>query len=50
MDTTAKLIYSDYERKGYKDISMAYPVIGIAHKNLLYDWFRKRGRLGTRKK
>lgn len=41
LDTILKRVYSDFETKSYKDISMAYPVVEIAHKHLIIGLVQK---------
>ncbi|MBE7633111.1 GH3 auxin-responsive promoter family protein [Tenacibaculum finnmarkense] len=50
LDDNLKKINSDYEAKRYNNMTLAMPIIHIARKNLFYDWFTKKGKLGGQHK
>ncbi|MDH3381620.1 MAG: GH3 auxin-responsive promoter family protein [Flavobacteriaceae bacterium] len=50
IDDTLKSINSDYEAKRYLNMTLAFPKINIARKNLFYDWLKQKGKLGGQNK
>jgi hypothetical protein len=50
LDDTLKTLNSDYEAKRYKNITLDFPDIIVARKNLFYDWLKKKGKLGGQNK
>jgi hypothetical protein len=50
LDDTLKTLNSDYEAKRYKNMTLDFPDITMARKNLFYDWLKKKGKLGGQNK
>ncbi|SOS47564.1 GH3 auxin-responsive promoter family protein [Tenacibaculum dicentrarchi] len=50
LDDNLKKINSDYEAKRYNNMTLTMPTIHIARKNLFYDWFTKKRKLGGQHK
>ncbi len=50
LDTTLKAVNSDYEAKRYLNMTLAFPKINVARKNLFYDWLKQKGKLGGQNK
>jgi hypothetical protein len=50
LDSTLKLLNSDYEAKRYKNITLNPLKINIARKNLFYDWLKINDKLGGQHK
>ncbi|WP_335965655.1 GH3 auxin-responsive promoter family protein [Galbibacter sp. PAP.153] len=50
MDEALKSLNSDYEAKRYNNITLNFPTLHIARKNLFYDWLKKYDKLGGQHK
>lgn len=50
MDKKLQEINSDYEAKRYKNITLEFPKIEVAKKNLFFDWLKKHNKLGGQNK
>ena len=50
IDDTLKSINSDYEAKRYLNMTLDFPKINVAPKNLFYDWLKQKGKLGGQNK
>ncbi len=50
LDKKLQEINSDYEAKRYKDITLEFPKIEVAKKNLFFDWLKKHDKLGGQNK
>ena len=50
LDQNLKNENSDYEAKRYKDITLAPPEITLAKKDLFYNWFASKNKLGGQHK
>ena len=50
LDKELQAVNSDYEAKRYKNITLEFPEILVARKNLFFDWLKKHGKLGGQNK
>ncbi|MGQ1785377.1 MULTISPECIES: GH3 auxin-responsive promoter family protein [unclassified Saccharicrinis] len=50
LDRELQAINSDYEAKRYRDITLEFPKIEVARKNLFFDWLKKHNKLGGQNK
>ena len=50
LDSTLKMLNSDYEAKRYKDMTLGRPVVRAVPKGTFYNWFRERDKLGGQNK
>ncbi len=50
LDKTLQSLNSDYEAKRYLDLTLEFPHIHKARKNLFYDWLKQKGKLGGQNK
>ena len=50
LDQSLQDLNSDYEAKRYLNMTLDFPVIHKARKNLFYDWLKQKGKLGGQNK
>ncbi len=50
LDSKLQALNSDYEAKRYKSITLEFPKIEIARKNLFFEWLKKHNKLGGQNK
>ncbi len=50
LDSTLKMLNSDYEAKRYKDMTLGRPVVRAVPQGTFYNWFRERDKLGGQNK
>ncbi len=50
LDSTLKLLNSDYEAKRYNDIAMGMPIIHAIEKGIFSSWLKQKGKLGGQHK
>lgn len=50
LDTTLKLLNSDYEAKRHKDLALLSPIVKFASPGLFYKWLKNKGKLGGQHK
>jgi len=50
LDQTLQQLNSDYEAKRYGNMTLDFPIIHKARKNLFYDWLKQKGKLGGQNK
>ncbi len=50
LDKELKKLNSDYEAKRYKNLTLNFPKINIAKKDLFYNWLKKNNKLGGQHK
>ena len=50
LDSTLKVLNTDYEAKRHKDMALKPPIVHVARPGLFFNWMKNRGKLGGQNK
>ncbi len=50
LDSTLKVLNTDYEAKRHKDMALKPPIVHVARLGLFFNWMKNRGKLGGQNK